>query len=214
MLGGRKSLMGEKMRVFTVVAVVTMVFATSACTHLWVNRNKNLVAGDKVAVLLVDKNGEIQDHTMRRNYVFNSMLEHGLTPVSFNTADPRPLVDLYLGSTKEVHVEGKTSSFSEPIVIEEFKSHLEKIGAKYLLMLYVDAWGVDEYLRAVVLDIANMTVVASKFYSFEATLAGCLCVPGWSLAWCGFLFTPDTTEVAYRLIGDMLDDFMGTRRIR
>lgn len=198
----------------TAYALIAVLAMSIGCTTRYFMRSTELPKSSKVGVLLVDDDGGRGGFSMKENYVFNSLIEHGVVPISLNLADVRPFYDIYL----EAYGHGETTIQKDfpadhPLVFERIKEYLAGNGVQYVLVLHIRAKALDETLHATVVRVSDMAVIGSKYYEYRATAAACAgpFFVGWF--YCGFLYLKNTDPVKYHLVDELLDELMGVRRL-
>ena len=187
-------------------AIALVSFMAGGCTSLYQHQLATIPSGSRVGVLLVDGGGDRSIQTMYQPYVYEVLAERRLIPVALNDGNVKPLLrSATFGSAPGAD----RAPTGDVALLTTLKQHLTTHKVSYLLLLHLWTSGKDEDLRAVVVKVSDMSVVASRFYRYRAMAAcwsGLTPILGLGLVVCPWFYTVN----ADRNNRQMLRDFLGT----
>ena len=168
----------------------------------FLSRTEVLPPQSRIAVMVVDEDGEISSPTMARSPILNALMDRGLRPVSLNLANAR---HLFAGIT----VEASASQYPAPILLENVRPYLKEVGATHLLLIHVESPGLDIDVRASLINVETMTVVASKHHTRDIMTP--LCAATFFISWlyCPIIYAvEDRRKETYAYTDEAVVEFM------
>lgn len=193
-----------------VMVVALFAAASMGCVTELNSRVATLPHPARVGVLLADSTSSAPEATLRGSYVYTAMVESGLYPVALNDIDvTRVIRSSVLDRTGDSPAASATDDVANPALLGSLRKHFEQLTLDYVLIVYVDSWALDRDMRAVVVRVKDMSVVASRHY--KRRTMGPLCVPlsfvfGASLLVCPWFLFIDKDEANYEMVKDFLSD--------
>jgi len=213
-------------RLFTGLLAMAVMLTLGCGTVIYNYKSKleKLRPNTRVGVLMVDFDasaggglsflgggggGDNISYAASRNYVFNSLIDNNLIPVSLNMTGVWTSHYLWFKNTFEAKLKALAESENSsnvaisipvddmnfpkpPMFLEELRRHLEKKRIDYVILMDCGVSTSQDYIKSVVIRVRDDVVVASKYYEKNK-------------------FESSDLEDLYRMIDQTIREFMGGR---
>ncbi len=201
-----------------------LLSSSASCTTKFTGKSERLPDQAKIAVLMVSRDGSDVHYTMKQTYVYHSMIQADLQPMSLNEIDVGELYTIdgneSEGSllsavngqgSQSISVESGNVLPAEPMAMPKLLRYVENQDIDYLLLLYTRVHAMDETLKAVLIRVSDRHVIGSKYYNYSFMKPFCIpmtLVFGLSVLICPWFFLREGAGVKHEMIDETLKDFM------
>jgi len=186
-------------------ALLLVAVLGAGCTTLVSSHTATIPRGAATAVIMVDENGRMANPGFAQNYLYDALIGAGLKPIALNEADVS-------GVLASVHTQLRADEPAEtpmaaPAMLKTLLGHLD--GVSHLIIMQVWASGLDEDMRALVIDVPSQQIIAVHHYEHRAMAAlwGALSPPfGASLVIVPWFYLRDSTTAEHELVAAFLQE--------
>jgi hypothetical protein len=150
-----------------VLALLLVGVFSAGCSTLVSSRTASVPRGAATAVIIVDETGRMANPGFAQNYLYDALMSAGLKPIALNEADVSGV--LASVQTQLRADEAAETPMAAPAMLKTLLEQLD--GVSYLIVMEVWASGLDEDMRALVIDVGSQEIIAVHHYEHRAMAA-------------------------------------------